>query len=58
MLFGPQLTPDERMEIESYPEIYFLGQDAKIKVNGRDNQHCEENCNNDQNGNFIKVTEG
>lgn len=29
VLFGPHLTAEEKMEIEFYPEIYYIGADKK-----------------------------
>ena len=57
-LFGSQLTPDEQIEIEFYPEIYFLGPDVKTfpesrrKVNGRINESFNKD---NKNGNSRKV---
>ena len=64
MLFGSQLTPNERMEIQCYPEIYYLGQDmqtkldAERKLNGGTNEKFKETYDDNTSGYLTKVIVG
>lgn len=61
MLFGPQLTVSERMEIEFYPEIYFLGPEVQridFKSGRNRNKRAardEYETYDDEYGNYRKV---
>ena len=55
-LYGSQLTAFERTEIENYPEVYYLGLEAK-KIHGEEGGNCNGGYD-DENGSYHKVRKG
>lgn len=54
-LYGSRLTAYERLEIEHYPEIWFLGLDAR-KIHGEEGAP-QNGGYDDENGSYHKVKE-
>ncbi|XP_013418745.1 dual specificity tyrosine-phosphorylation-regulated kinase 4-like isoform X2 [Lingula anatina] len=52
-IYGPKLTAYEKQEIHDYPEVWFVGPDAK-KVEGVDGSAQNHNYD-DENGSYVKV---
>lgn len=52
-LYGSRLTAYERLEIEHYPEIWFLGLDAR-KIHGEEGAP-QNGGYDDENGSYHKV---
>ena len=52
-LFGSRLTAYERMEVEHYPEIYYLGLEAR-KIHGEEGA-AQNGGYDDENGSYNKV---
>lgn len=53
-LYGSRLTAYERLEIEHYPEIWFLGLDAR-KIHGEEGAP-QNGGYDDENGSYHKVS--
>lgn len=53
-LYGSRLTAYERLEMEHYPEIWFLGLDAR-KIHGEEGAP-QNGGYDDENGSYHKVS--
>ena len=52
--YGSRITEYERREIEAYPEIYYLGLDAR-KIHGEEGAQLNGGFD-DENGSYNKVS--